>query len=87
METSNGWRIPTIIQNNTWSQTKLPINQNMVGCKWVYKINFNSSGEVGRFKARLVVKGYSQIKGLDYNDTFSRHKNNIPYSPTSLGCY
>jgi hypothetical protein len=36
----------------------------------VYKIKFNSSGQVGRFKAKLVVKGYSQIEWLDYNDTF-----------------
>jgi hypothetical protein len=61
----------SLIQNNTWSQTKLPTNQNMVGCKWVYKIKHNSTGQVGRFKARLVVKGYSQIEGLNYNDTFS----------------
>jgi len=75
----------SLIQNNTWSQTKLPTNQNMVCCKRVYKIKFNSNGQVGRFKARLVVKGYSQIEGLDYNDTSSCCKNNIPYSPTSLG--
>lgn len=76
-EDANKWKLvmdeeyQSLIQNNTWSQTKLPANQNMVGCKWVYKIKFNSSGQVGRFKARLVVKGYSQIEGLDCNDTFS----------------
>ncbi len=75
-EEANKWKLvmdeeyKSLIQNYTWSQTKLLANQNMVGCKWVYKIKSNSSGQVGRFTARLVVKRYSQIEWLDYNDTF-----------------
>ncbi len=69
----------SLIQNDIWSQTILLTNQNMVGCKWVYKIKLKSNGQVGRFKARLVVKGYSQIEGLDYNDTFSLVINTISF--------
>ncbi|XP_069151090.1 uncharacterized protein [Solanum lycopersicum] len=57
--------------NNTWELVKIPKEKNVIGCKSVYKIKHMADGSIDRFKARLVVKGYTQQAGIDYNETFS----------------
>jgi hypothetical protein len=42
-----------------------------IGCKWVYKVKHNVDGFVCKYKTRLVTKGYAQIYGIDYEDTYS----------------
>ncbi|RVW99200.1 Retrovirus-related Pol polyprotein from transposon RE1 [Vitis vinifera] len=58
-------------QNHTWTLTPLPSGHRPIGCKWVYKIKYNSDGTVERYKAQLVAKGFTQREGIDYKETFS----------------
>jgi vacuolar-type H+-ATPase catalytic subunit A/Vma1 len=60
-----------IEKNQTWELVPRPKNKNVIGTKWVYKNKMNEDGKVIKNKARLVCKGYAQVEGLDYEETFS----------------
>ena len=58
-------------KSNTWELVDLPPGRKLVQCKWVYKTKFAADGSPLKYKARLVAKGYSQVHGIDYNETFA----------------
>ena len=58
-------------KNNTWKLVPLPRGKKVVGCKWVFSIKHKADGSIDRYKARLVVKGFTQTYGIDYMETFS----------------
>lgn len=60
-----------LYRNNTWDLTNLPAGRKPIGCKWIYKIKYKSNGEIERYIARLITKGYSQKEGVDFDETFS----------------
>jgi hypothetical protein len=57
--------------NEMWCLVKLPSGRNLVDIKWVFKNNMNVVGQVDKFKAILVAKGYSQVEGVDFGEVFS----------------
>jgi hypothetical protein len=57
-------------RNEVWHLVPHP-NQNVVGTKWVFRNKQDEHGVVTRNKARLVAKCYSQVKGLDFNETYA----------------
>ncbi|CAM8932959.1 unnamed protein product [Rhodiola kirilowii] len=63
--------IQALETNETWSLTELPVNKTLVDCKWIFKVKFNSDGSIERYKARLVARGFTQVEGLDYHETFA----------------
>ena len=50
---------------------KQPWNKNSAQSKWVFKTKFAANGSPLKYKARFVSKGYSQVHGIDYNETFA----------------
>lgn len=61
----------SILKNNTWELVDLPRGQKSIGVRWIYKTKLNEKGEVDKHKARLVVKGYKQQYGINYQEVFA----------------
>jgi len=59
-----------IEKNQTWHLVERPQDRNVIGVKWVYRTKLNVDGSINKHKARLVVKGYAQVFGVDYSETF-----------------
>jgi hypothetical protein len=60
-----------IEKNDTWELVPRPKNKNAIGTKWVFINKLNEDVQVTRNKARLVCKGYSQVEGIYFEETFS----------------
>lgn len=60
----------SIVKNHTWELCSLPAGQSVVGSKWIYKKKRSADGST-RYKARLVARGFSQRKGVNYTETYS----------------
>ncbi|KAH9663295.1 hypothetical protein KPL70_019630 [Citrus sinensis] len=63
--------IEALHKNKTWEFVPLPRGRKAIGNKWVYKIKRDGNDQVERYRARLVVKGYAQKEGIDFNEIFS----------------
>ncbi|KAK8631789.1 hypothetical protein V6N13_028568 [Hibiscus sabdariffa] len=57
--------------NQVWTLVEPPEGIKPIGCKWVFKKKTDMDGNVQTYKGRLVAKGYRQIHGIDYDETFS----------------
>ena len=62
--------ISSLKENDTYEVSTLPEGKASVGGKWVYTTNRDQNG-IETFKAKYVAKGYSQVKGIDYQETFA----------------
>ena len=58
-------------RNNVWELVPRPKEGNVIGTKWIFKNKSNEQGNVVRNKARLVAQGYTQIEGIDFDETFA----------------
>lgn len=58
-------------KNGTWEVVDLLDGKSPVGCKWVFTIKYRSDGNVERYNARLVAKGFKQTLGVNYTKTFA----------------
>ncbi|CAM8997862.1 unnamed protein product [Rhodiola kirilowii] len=58
-------------RNNVWDLVPRLDGMNVIGTKWIFKNKTDEQGTITRNKARLVAQGYTQIEGVDFNETFS----------------
>ncbi|KAG8492837.1 hypothetical protein CXB51_010063 [Gossypium anomalum] len=61
----------SMYENQVWTLVDPPEGVKPIGCKWVFKKKTDMDGNVQTYKGRLVTKGFRQIHGVDYDETFS----------------
>jgi hypothetical protein len=64
-------KLDQIEKNDTWELVPRPKNKNVIGPKWGFRNKLNEYEQVTRNKARMVCKGYAQIEGIVFEETFS----------------
>ena len=63
--------LDALAKNGTWEVCDLPDARKSIRCRWVFKRKLNSANEILRYKARLVAKGFSQVPGVDFDETLA----------------
>eukprot|EP00253_Pinus_taeda_P009893 PITA_09893 len=60
----------SIIRNSVWDVVPRLIEKSVVSSRWIYKLKQAEDGSVEKHKARFMAKGFSQVEGIGYEDTF-----------------
>ncbi len=60
------------MKSDTFVLEKIPSDRKNTSLNWVFKLKTDADGKPQRFKARLFAHGFTQVKGLDYDKTYSR---------------
>jgi hypothetical protein len=60
-----------LLSNNTWDLVLRPPGANVVTGKWIFKRKLKPDGSLDRYKARWVLRGFTQRPRVDYDETFS----------------
>ena len=61
----------SIVKNSAWEIVQRPVKKLVVGSRWIYKVKKAIDGSVEKYKAIFVARGFSQIGGIDYDETFA----------------
>ncbi|WVZ74832.1 hypothetical protein U9M48_022958 [Paspalum notatum var. saurae] len=59
-----------LITNDTWQLVPRPAGANIVTGKWIFCHKYKDDGSLERYKARWVVRGFTQRAGIDYGETY-----------------
>jgi hypothetical protein len=63
--------IRCIENNQIWNLVDVPEYKDVISVKWIYKTKKDAEGNVQKYKARLVARGFTQQPEIDYNETFA----------------
>jgi hypothetical protein len=61
----------SIVRNDVWEVVLSPMGKSVVTSRWLYKTKYVADGSIEKHKARFVARGFSQIEGVDYDETFA----------------
>ncbi|XP_074327045.1 uncharacterized protein LOC141664984 [Apium graveolens] len=58
-------------KNGTWELTEFPMGHKIIGLTWIFKLKRDVSGNIVKHKARIMVKGYTQEHGVDFDEIYA----------------
>eukprot|EP00253_Pinus_taeda_P002376 PITA_02376 len=61
----------SIMWNNVWDVVPRLVEKSVVTSQWIYKVKQAADGSIEKHKARFVARGFSQVKGIKYDETFA----------------
>ena len=61
----------SMYENKVWTLVDLPNDRQAIENKWIFKKKTDAGSNVTVYKAQLVAKGFRQVQGVDYDETFS----------------
>jgi hypothetical protein len=61
----------SIVRNDVWEVVPRPVKKSVVTSRWLYKTKYVADGSIEKHKARFMARGFSQIEGVDYDETFT----------------
>jgi hypothetical protein len=61
----------SIVHNGVWEVVLRPVGKSVVTSRWLYKTKYVAHGNIEKHKAHFVARGFSQIEGVDYDETFA----------------
>ena len=61
----------SIMKNDVWAIVLRLKGKSVVTSRWLYKLKHVAYGSVEKYKSRFVVWGFSQVEGIDYDETFA----------------
>ena len=53
-----------------YEEVQIPHDHKVVGSKWVFRYKLGLDGQIAKYKVHLVTQGFSQVEGINYNETF-----------------
>ena len=59
------------VRNDVWKFAPRPEKVHVIGTKWIFKNKTDEDGEIIRNKSRLVAQGYTQVEGVDFDESFA----------------
>ena len=60
----------SFMKNGVWEVVLRPEGKSVVTSKCLYKINHVADGNIKKYKDQFVARGFSQVEGVDYDETF-----------------
>jgi hypothetical protein len=63
--------IENLRSKNTWNEVTKPADRKAIGSRWILKVKRDALGRIVKYKARLVAQGFSQVPGVDFEETYA----------------